>query len=297
MFQILNIGGVYSLCDPPADCAGKQPADLVDDQNDCHKFYVCIADGKPTDVSFSCGEGMHFEFGNCTEGADCQNKCDDSSDLGSADNCKLECEANLDFINHKTDCNTYFICLPGGDTQALNCPPELPYFDSAAKNCTTDQSKCCLGCDYTCTDTVEEIADPYDCHSFYTCMGTAGKPDEKFHGTCPTGMIFDAAAHNCAEGETCENTCDGGNPNVTPAPEGTDSPSGITDATGCSESMTCTSEGSFPKCTSCAQEHFYCSPLSINGQAEIRKCAGSLVFNTNPDYAYCVLPENCPYNP
>ena len=193
-------------------CTDKSPGDQVVDPLDCKKYYVCLNDDKITDTSIPCGNGQVFkeeeEDGKCVNGTECTNKCDTSGEPGSPEFCQMECSESQKYINDKKDCNKFYACLPGGNLYPLTCKggKEL-YFDSTEQKCTADQTKCCDYCQKTCKEEFTEIADPYDCRSYYICM-KKGEPEEIYHQTCAEGKVFDRESSSCIDGDTCENLCE-----------------------------------------------------------------------------------------
>ncbi|RXG61428.1 hypothetical protein Avbf_16330 [Armadillidium vulgare] len=120
-------------------------------------------------------------------------------------------------VPNPEDCFSYYLCLE--DKQGnyfpsdnpIKCPDgsyydayyngcyygstceRTPYFDGS--ECSKESYVCCDCCDECtpyCDDTYLEIADPYDCRSYYLCL-TKGFPTDDNRYTCKEGEYFDAS--------------------------------------------------------------------------------------------------------
>ncbi|KAK3872862.1 hypothetical protein Pcinc_022117 [Petrolisthes cinctipes] len=130
-----------------------------------------------------------------------------------------------------------------------------------------------FGCEPDCTgkEHYDKVTNPRNCSEYYVCDGDENHSQQPLH--CPDGNVFSDETGECVAG-----------------------PGTTTPTTGCVTSLICTSAGYFSKCPDiCQPQYFACSANGVEGI--IHSCSGGLVFNTNPDYPYCILPENCPYNP
>ncbi|KAK4328532.1 hypothetical protein Pmani_001021 [Petrolisthes manimaculis] len=137
-----------------------------------------------------------------------------------------------------------------------------------------------------------------------------GPANENTHVTCPAGQHFEVHASRCIDGTECNNVCQDGNINWpsstpkptatpgpgTPTPTGPGTPTPTIPITDCINSLVCPGAGYFSMCIyTCQPQYFECSAYGATGT--ILTCGGDLVFNSDPDYPYCVLPSNCPYHP
>ncbi|XP_069179224.1 peritrophin-48-like [Procambarus clarkii] len=261
-------------CDP--SCDGLVPGTLVADRYDCTRYYICVNNNEPVNALCPAGTSFNATAPICTGTLPCNNNC-------TLPPCSTECITEPDSFNDPKDCSTYYICIGGSPQGPFKCPANTPYYNSEKGVCGTTPSGCCRDpCAAFCTNGQLLTRDPYDCHKFYKCV-TAGPADETNHLTCTSGSNFDVVADTCLPGAVCDTLCDASQPITTTAtPE-------------CKDSMTCTSVGFFPKCTSCDQHYFECE--YVNQIATVNTCEGDKVFNPDPAYPHCISPTACPFNP
>ncbi|XP_069179290.1 spore coat protein SP65-like [Procambarus clarkii] len=307
-------------CDPV--CTDLAPRSKTVDPYDCTRYYICISDTESSTDSFPCPVGTSFNSSthDCTGALPCTNTC-------KLLPCPTTCKSDPGTFPDTTNCSSYYICTGGSTLGPFECPTVTPYFDSVAQTCSGSQSVCCSDpCVAYCQTGEVQTQDPFDCHKFYYCIAD-GPVDPLHHGTCPSEANFDVSEHKCVAGADCNTLCE-----VTPAPgtdttpKGTTTPatSVTTPATsvttptttkttpatstntptstiptpttpGCLDSMTCTSKGYFPMCTTCVPQFFDCR--YVGQPATVNTCIGDLVFNPDPANPYCVLPDKCPYTP
>ncbi|XP_069178931.1 peritrophin-48-like [Procambarus clarkii] len=264
-------------CDP--DCSGSAASDKVPDPLNCTQYYICLAPNLASDAPVSCPEGQDFVDTACADPAPDDPPCKPTCTLNP---CHLTCAADLEKISDPKSCNNYYYCVGTSAVGPVECPVGTPYFDGTI--CGTDDTKCCGDlCIPYCYPKVVEAPDPYDCTRYYMCP-EEGLASELNHNTCPSGSNFDLAMGYCVVGAPCNTLCsDTTVPGVSTTP-----------SSGCQESMTCTSVGLFPKCTTCDQQYFNCR--TVGQPAIVETCTGSLLFNTDPSYPYCVKPDDCPHH-
>ncbi|KAK4323948.1 hypothetical protein Pmani_005407 [Petrolisthes manimaculis] len=261
---------------------------------DCSDYYICLTDG-PSDTPFTCPtEAPYFDPDIPGCGND-PSVCPTTAP-GS---CPVMCTVStLGTIVDPTDCTKYYIC----DGSSLNpigpvpCPSETPWFNGI--ECGGDQAGCCAGSSALCepyctaTDLNNQIIDPDDCTKYYICL-VEGPANELYHASCPSGQYFDMTTKHCSADASCTTLCVPSaiiSTTTTPGSGGS-----TTTPSGCLASMQCTAEGYFSMCSYCSTGYFYCE--SSSGQAVILTCSEGHVFNPVPNYPYCILPVNCPYDP
>ncbi|KAK3872859.1 hypothetical protein Pcinc_022114 [Petrolisthes cinctipes] len=309
------------------DCNGMDAGVQVPDPLNCSQFYICVGDGLPSDEAVACPPSNEFPAGatGCIPvgTTPCVALCDKS-------HCRYACNTTLstDIISSHNNCSVYFLCLPEGTIQR-ECPPENSVFNG--EKCISDRYKCCDNpCTPYCSPGVVQIIDPQDCTKYYICL-VEGPVDETYHKQCDAGEHFDLQLSHCVPGETCTNLCDG-ETIVTPGPgstsgQATTTPGQVTTTPGqvttnpgqvtttpgqvittttrptagptttsdCNYQFTCSESGYFPVCHTCQSFYYSCSGNGSPGM--LQECSGGLVFNPNPGYPYCILPDNCPYYP
>ncbi|KAK3871813.1 hypothetical protein Pcinc_023062 [Petrolisthes cinctipes] len=188
------------------DCTGMTPGDLISDPENCNNYYVCMADGTPSDLPFPCDEGFKFD----NESSTCLDATDPSVIITCGvcpPSCRFSCPANsteLSFIADSSTCRKYFLCN-GNDMVSLTCATEEPYFDGT--ECQADLSKCCDSCSVYCYEAFVEIADPSNCYNFYFCKSSGYYPESDDLLTCPSGERFDSTLGHCSPGATCVQPC------------------------------------------------------------------------------------------
>ncbi|KAL7638843.1 UNVERIFIED_CONTAM: hypothetical protein RMT77_010377 [Armadillidium vulgare] len=196
---------VYN-CNPKKDCASGYEGRRVRDPEDCHSYYICLTDSQgnyfPSDNPVRCPEGSYFSGSSCYTGP-CENQC--------VNICQADCTTyNYEKVPDYKNCSSYYLCSPGRIKIHHKCPPTTPYFDGS--ECSKDSYVCCSCCDECtpyCYDTYSEIADPYDCRSYYLCMD-AGFPSDDNRYTCNEGEYFDASLGRCEtehEWNRCKPVC------------------------------------------------------------------------------------------
>ncbi|KAL7638845.1 UNVERIFIED_CONTAM: hypothetical protein RMT77_010379 [Armadillidium vulgare] len=204
---------VYN-CNPKQDCASGYEGKKVRDPEDCHSYYICLKDPQgnffPSDTPIRCKEGSYFSGSSCYTGS-CVNQC--------VSLCQSECTSyTYEKVADFKDCSSFYKCSPGRIKVHHKCPSTTPYFDGS--DCSKDKYDCCNCCDECtpyCDDDYLEVADPYDCRSFYLCL-TAGFPLEEDRYTCNEGQYFDASLGRCepeSEWNRCKPTCKEKNNNST----------------------------------------------------------------------------------
>ncbi|XP_069178937.1 uncharacterized protein [Procambarus clarkii] len=266
-------------------CSGKFPQDKVADPANCTKYYICLDDETPSAISFPCPAGQEFDATTtfeCVTPADGAPPCVASCTIPP---CRTTCTNDPDAIPDPKNCNMYYVCTSGNILGPLECPAGKPYFNSTGRACAASSSVCCSDpCVAMCVAGHAQTQDPYDCHKFYYCAAV-GPPDDMYHSTCPSGENFNPATYACGTGVPCNTVCG----DITVPGESTTTPS-----PDCLDSMTCTAVGRFPKCPTCDQQYFNCR--NIGQPATVETCTGSLLFNPDPSYPYCVQPWNCPHS-
>ncbi|XP_045600707.2 peritrophin-48-like [Procambarus clarkii] len=272
-------------CSP--DCAGKALGDKVPDPLNCTNYYICLGDGIVSDHAVPCP--IFFD----PVEADCGGAAGDTCDpVCLPEDCHITCNGSFSLISDPRNCSTYYICIAGQVSQTVHCNSDNPYFNGV--NCVNDKEVCCtVSCVPYCQPGIVQAPDPTDCTKFYICT-EEGPVDSSLHFTCSSGEHFDYQIGRCVSGSSCTNLCATGS-STTNSAVTTTTPHTVPPSTDCVDSLTCTAAGAFPKCSSCKQEYFTCSAAGAAGV--VHTCTGNYVFNTDPDYPYCILPTNCPYNP
>ncbi|KAK4323950.1 hypothetical protein Pmani_005409 [Petrolisthes manimaculis] len=287
--MVVVAGGVPRDACEPAACP---PGDLVASLCDCSEYYICLTSGLPTDSPLTCPpEAPYFDpdIQDCgNDPSNCPTTAPGSCPVTCAELIAPSPEPPAPIVD-PTDCTKYYICedVTSDPIGPVTCQPETPWFNGA--ECVSDQAGCCAGSSALCepyctsTDKYTQIIDPLNCTNYYICMtDTGGPPSELYHLSCPSGETFNITTGVCSVEASCITLCnstDGG---------------GMTTGSGdCQDTMTCTVEGSFPKCTTCQKQYFYCP--SNQGEAYVMECSGEMVFNTDASYPYCVLPTDCPH--
>ncbi|KAL7638849.1 UNVERIFIED_CONTAM: hypothetical protein RMT77_010382 [Armadillidium vulgare] len=212
IFFDLTSSIVYN-CNPKTQCENGYKGSKYRDPEDCFSYYICLADSQgnyfPSDNPVRCPEGSYFSSSSCYSGSTCENQC--------VNLCQADCTTyNYEKVADFKDCSSYYLCSPGGIKIHHKCPPRTPYFDGS--ECSKDSYVCCDCCDECtpfCEDYYLEIADPYDCRSYYLCLAT-GFPLAENRYTCKDGEYFDASLGRCeeeSEWNRCKPTCKSNNNN------------------------------------------------------------------------------------
>ncbi|XP_071544989.1 uncharacterized protein [Panulirus ornatus] len=293
LMAVCVAGMQRDACDP--DCTGMLPGMMVSDPTDCAKFYVCLADGLPSDESYSCLSGY---FNPVTQ--DCSGTSPICPNLCTPKQCQMTCKTPPQYIADPKDCRKFYVCTGVSVLGPFDCPPENPLYGGT--HCGNDSTKCCSDLCYPyCFEANVNIPDPLNCTMYYGCRAT-GAVEEGWHFPCPGGENFDIPSGECTSGASCTVLCGEADITTTPGVTGTAtsddgnaSTPGVTPTSGCLASLTCTELGYFAQCPTCQHEYFRCT--AIGQPAHLQQCTGNLVFNPDPAYPYCVLPTNCPYHP
>nr|XP_045598280.1 uncharacterized protein LOC123758204 [Procambarus clarkii] len=276
----LLCGLAAGVCEP--DCSSLPALSMVADPLNCTQYYVCLADGTPSDSPEACPPNTSFNASGTPPGCTAPTPCEPPCQLPP--NCTYQCGTGVGEIFNPYDCNTFYVCMGVDPVGPFECPVNIPYFNGTF--CVPQKESCCTDpCLAFCFEANIEIPDPYDCTRYFICDQT-GLAAEEAHKTCASGSNFDLTTGRCVAGAPCNILC-----GKTTAPGG----STTIPTPNCEESMTCTEVGLFPKCTTCDQQFFNC--LNIGQSATVQTCPESYVFNTDPAYPYCVLPTDCPHHP
>lgn len=273
--------GALAACEP--DCTGKNVGDHVKDPKDCRSYYICMAGHIPSDHNVQCPGASHFDpdLGECGGGPTCKVTC-------VLPDCHMTCSEGIDLISDPLECKAYQQCLAGIPQEKKYCPDIAPYFNGIS--CGTNKDECCSElCTPYCYSGMVQAPDPTDCHSYYICV-EEGLANENYHYTCEGNMVFDFTTGHCLAEAQCVILCDGDGSGNIGTTTTTPSPGNV-----CMDSYLCTSAGYVAQCTNCQSGYFECSGSGVWGT--LKQCSGGKVFNTNPFYAVCVSPSNCPYYP
>lgn len=197
-FQIilfLNFtSSVKKDCNPVENCRNYFLGNYVRDPEDCHSYYLCLKDTRgnlfPSDSPIKCEDGYYFYSGYCKTGSSCTNEC--------INLCRAECtDHHFEKIADLQDCSSFYLCLPGGKREHHKCPDWKPFFDGF--QCSDNKFVCCHNskeCTPYCEKSYYEIADPYDCKSFYYCSAIGVPPIENKY-TCKEGQYFEPYTGKC----------------------------------------------------------------------------------------------------
>ena len=145
---------------------------------------------QPTDISFECPAGEKFD----KNAKKC--KADDGTvvcGLCQAQ-CRYDCMMGQGFAAVRGVCSEYFFCAMDIPVKIYCNDPSKPYFDGSL--CVADPEACCDPCEVYCEMAYTEIADPYDCRSFYYCS-EVGFPLESDRYACPEGETYSNATYSC----------------------------------------------------------------------------------------------------
>ncbi|KAK3871815.1 hypothetical protein Pcinc_023064 [Petrolisthes cinctipes] len=310
-------------CNPT--CEGVSPLTALPHPTDCHKYYLCLADGNPMEVD--C-EGEEFFYSDSTE-------CVPEDTLGTCLDCPPSCRfvcptsgTEIAFRADLTDCGIFYLCP---DESPQSCTELEPYFTGTT--CDADPQLCCDPCTPYCYEPNILIPDPTNCKQFYICTEKGPPPADT--QICTDGN-FDPSIGKCSPTAPCQEPCSSTNttsstvstdttsstvtvttsttsthpidtttttpPTTTTTTTTTTPPTTTTTTTSsttnpaCSESWFCEEYGFFPVCTTlCSRRYFYCDYLHLHDYAEIQYCQGSDLLD--PDEVVCVDPSDCPYPP
>ncbi|RXG54595.1 hypothetical protein Avbf_15489 [Armadillidium vulgare] len=171
-FDLTSSMVVYN-CNPMKQCQYGNKGFKYRDPIDCFNYYICLTDS----------QGNYF-----------------ASDNPCVNLCQTECPFyNYEKVADFKDCSSYYLCSPGGIKTHHRCPPRTPYFDGS--DCSKESYVCCECCDECtpyCYDSFSEIADPYDCRSYYLCP-IIGFPTDDNRNTCKEGKYFNASLGSLLE--------------------------------------------------------------------------------------------------
>ncbi|KAK4296874.1 hypothetical protein Pmani_030664 [Petrolisthes manimaculis] len=190
------------ICAP--SCTGLVPGNQIPDPENCRNYYVCMADGTPSDLPFPCDEGLKFDntTGLCIDETDAALICG-----VCPPSCRFSCPVNsteLSFIADASSCSIYYLCSDD-DILHLSCSSPDLYFDG--EDCQDDPSKCCDGCSVYCYEAFIEMADPSNCNNFYFCKDPEYYPESDDLFTCPSGEKFNSTLGHCSSDATCVEPC------------------------------------------------------------------------------------------
>lgn len=187
-----------ATCSPT--CTQHRPR--VIDPTDCHRYYTCNVDGRPSDHSVPCGTGERFD--QLTEECVPDDGCIPSCDAAAAA-CHYTCDAAGDLLTDPFDCNTYYYCHNDDKLGPFICPEERPFFNG--RFCVEDAASCCRdSCVAYCFSNSIQIPDPLDCGMYYMCL-EEGFPWEEYHFQCGPGKVMDAREGKCRPGDQCQPLC------------------------------------------------------------------------------------------
>ncbi|XP_037786301.1 mucin-5AC-like [Penaeus monodon] len=213
----------------PCHFTCRDTLEMINDQNSCSAFRVCLPDGPLGPVTCPGNTFFHWESQTCVE----------DSGVCCSVACTPICTSAGVQIPDPTDCTRFYVCIETGQPSEdahLTCPSGTS-FDAEAQRCLADvecEAVCAPGvtttsaapCTPFCSTTGVQIADPNDCTKFYICI-QQGFPDEDVHGSCRPTEHFDPETGRCAEGGECESQC-GASTGPTGVVTGTTSVSGST---------------------------------------------------------------------
>ncbi|KAL7638852.1 UNVERIFIED_CONTAM: hypothetical protein RMT77_010386 [Armadillidium vulgare] len=208
LFDLTSSTIVYN-CNPKEKCENGYQGNKAPNPEDCFSYYLCLEDKQgnyfPSDNPIRCPDGSYYDayYNSCYYGSTCESQC--------VNLCQADCTYyNYEKVPDFKDCSSFYLCLPGGIKTHHKCPDRTPYFDGS--ECSKESYVCCDCCDECtpyCDDTYLEIADPYDCRSYYLCL-TKGLPTDDNRYTCKEGEYFDASLGRCEteyEWNRCKPTC------------------------------------------------------------------------------------------
>ncbi|KAK8724545.1 hypothetical protein OTU49_011122 [Cherax quadricarinatus] len=183
------------------NCTEKDPGEKIPDPTNCRRYYVCLENGHPSDIPFTCDDDQKFD-----------NVSSDCHEAGSATcgvcapKCLYSCPSPgvTAVIADPNDCAQYYLCGVSEDPIHIPCPADN-YFDGT--ECQADKSQCCDPCIVYCTDAYTEIADPTNCQNFYYCPEANYYPESDNLHTCPEGEKFSATTGECDGTADCVQPC------------------------------------------------------------------------------------------
>ncbi|KAK7086508.1 hypothetical protein SK128_015259 [Halocaridina rubra] len=254
---------VYGQCNP--DCSNYSEGYKVPDPKYCSRYYVCATGGIAGVDPISCPPGEKFI--QLTQNCDASYQC--PTPPCAPMSCHLTCTSVGDRIADPFDCGIYYDCTISGPGAATLCDPIRPYFDPINKICSSDSSVCCRRqCDPYCDPEATQAPDPTDCTKYYDCL----ENEPIFPSvTCDHGQNFDVKIGLCSPTAECDILCN--------------------KTSGCWTQFTCETSGYFAKCEMCDPRYYYCLEAGQAGIEEL--CPGDLLFDPDPDFPYCIEPEQC----
>ena len=178
-------------------CSIEDSGAKVADPRNCRQFYFCLSDGNPSSSPISCGPNKIFNpvKKECISGMDCEASCPPAP-------CQVTCPGHFGmFINHPTNCHSYYACLPDGQNIPGSCGEQ--YFDVNLQRCTDDRYACCE-CRAMCHTPNSQVEDPSDCHNFYVCDSVLNLLGPT---KCPENEVFDVSTGRCSNSARCFQPC------------------------------------------------------------------------------------------
>nr|XP_045600226.1 peritrophin-48-like [Procambarus clarkii] len=202
---VLGITGVTKQACVPIDCSDHDAGVKIPDPTNCNRYYICLANGHPSDAVFVCPEGQKFDTNTSA--------CVDSAGTYTCGvcppACKYSCGNNTDIfaIADPTDCKKYFLCGVLPTPVALECDPSTTDLYFNGEECQSDQSECCDSCAVYCDTAFTEIADPTNCKNYYFCSAAGYYPEADDLHTCPEGENYSSADGTCSASAECVQPC------------------------------------------------------------------------------------------
>ncbi|XP_045600226.2 uncharacterized protein [Procambarus clarkii] len=200
---VLGITGVTKQECVDIDCSTHAAGDQIPDPTNCNRYYVCLANGHPSDVVFDCDVGEKFD----TNTSACVASADATCGV-CPPTCKYSCGNNTVVfpIADPTDCTKYLLCGIFNPPVALECDSGTDlYFNGTA--CQSDINQCCDSCAVFCDTAFTEIADPTNCTNYYFCSAAGYYPEADDLHTCPEGENYSSADGTCSASAECVQPC------------------------------------------------------------------------------------------
>ncbi|CAL4073480.1 unnamed protein product [Meganyctiphanes norvegica] len=256
---------------PKITCAGHPVGSMMTDPTDCHKLFICAANGKW--YSVPCPDGTCFieSLHTCYENEDvCNAWCNLFSSSSPTKSSMRTTKATTPTIKTTT-----------ATTPTIKTTTTTIKTTTTTIKTTTGAHDCIAINDFKCPRYGYFAKCNYCTSSYYSCSKSGANPHE---GHCSGSLVFnpDSAYPYCITQDNC--------------PFHPDISKTTTPSSGCiaASEFTCPNSGFFPKCTNCTPYYFKCEHAGRPAQEGI--CSGTLVFNTDPKYPYCILPDQCPYH-
>ncbi|XP_042220393.1 uncharacterized protein LOC121865135 isoform X1 [Homarus americanus] len=207
LLLVLCTGGTLGQDPCTPDCSNMDPQDMVEDPNDCHRYYICLQEGHPSDHSIPCPAEHRFTstYGDCVPDDGCTPSCTTPVSTTTSRACHYTCNSEGDLLTDPFDCNSYYLCHADGQSGPYICPEDRPYFNG--QFCVENIESCCRDpCVVFCYPNNIQIPDPLDCRRFYICV-EEGSPYEDHHYDCKPGMVMDPGVGVCVAGNYCQPQC------------------------------------------------------------------------------------------